>query len=626
MFVKDNKMWKIIQVIFPIITLFLSINQIFNIKLFGFLPMLNEYLYYLLAFNLSLVFIIYPAKKAQKRNVVKWYDALLFALSFALNIYFAIHSEEMILKAWEQYAPKLPTILSVFEWMLVIEAVRRTNGKMLAVFCTIFSLYPLFANKMPSVLSGQSYNFLAAAKMHILGINSILGIPLQVVGSLLIGFMFFGVVLQYSGGGKFFMDFSISTFGHVRGGPAKVAVIASALFGSLSGSAISNVITSGTVTIPAMKKAGYKDYYAAAIEACASTGGNIMPPVMGAAAFVMASFLNVDYYVIVIAAIIPALLYYLGLFFQVDSYAVKHNLLGMPKEQLPSIRKVLQQGWMYIFGFGIMFYYIFAVRMESKAPFIASLALIIIAMLNKETKFTSEKLIKMCLEFGKLMSSIISILTAVGLIVGGLMITGVALSFSRELVHAVTGTFPLLVVGAITSFILGCGLTSTAVYILLSIVLAPALLRLGIQPIASHFFILYWGILSFITPPVAMASYAAAGIAESDPTKTGLVGMRLGFVSYLIPFAFVYNSSLLAQGSLIKIIYSFFCAVIGVFFLANAFEGYMSKIGKLKIYVRVILAIAGLILLSPNQIFNLIALIIGILTIFLSKKINNHFS
>ena len=208
MFVKDNKMWKIIQVIFPIITLFLSINQIFNIKLFGFLPMLNEYLYYLLAFNLSLVFITYPAKKEEQRNVVKWYDALLFVLSFALNIYFAIHSEEMILKAWEQYAPKLPTILSVFEWMLVIEAVRRTNGKMLAVFCTIFSLYPLFANKMPSVLSGQSYNFLAAAKMHILGINSILGIPLQVVGSLLIGFMFFGVVLQYSGGGKFFMDFS----------------------------------------------------------------------------------------------------------------------------------------------------------------------------------------------------------------------------------------------------------------------------------------------------------------------------------------------------------------------------------------------------------------------------------
>jgi TRAP transporter 4TM/12TM fusion protein len=617
---RNNRFWKGVVIFFSAITLLLSINQIFNLKLFGFIPMLNEYLYYLLAFNLSLVFIIYPAVKKDDSNQIKWYDLILFFLAIAINIYLAFQSEEMIKKAWEQYAPMLPTILSVIQWGIVIEAVRRTNGTVLATFCLIFSFYPLFASKMPFFLAGQSYSFLATAKMHILGVNSILGIPLQVVGTLLIGFMLFGVVLQYSGGGKFFMDFSTSTFGHVRGGPAKVAVIASALFGSLSGSAISNVITSGSVTIPAMKETGYKDYYAAAIEACASTGGNIMPPVMGAAAFVMASFLNVNYHVIVIAAIIPALLYYLGLFFQVDSYAIKHGLKGMPKESLPKLSQVFKDGWFYVLGFIVMFYFIFAVRMESKAPFYASLSLLLIAMLKKETRLDLNKFAGLFVEFGKLMSSIISILTAVGLIVGGLMITGVALSFSRELVHAVSGTFPLLVVGAITSFILGFGLTSTAVYILLSIVLAPALLRMGIEPLSSHFFILYWGILSFITPPVAMASYAAAGIAKSDPTKTGLVGMRLGFVSYIIPFAFVYNPALLAQGPLTQVLWFFTMAVIGIFLIANSFEGYMTHIGRLNLFLRISFSAAGVSLLFPFLIVNLIGLGIAAVLVIIGYR------
>lgn len=621
---KNNGFWKKITVIFPLSTLLLSLNQIFNLKLFGFLPMLNEYLYYLLALNLSLVFIIYPARKSEDSDRLKWYDPVLFAASFAINIYFGLHSEEMISKAWEQYAPMLPTVLSILQWVMVIEAVRRSNGGVLAGFCLLFSFYPLFAERMPSFLSGQSYGFLSTAKMHILGVNSILGIPLQVVGTLLIGFMLFGVVLQHSGGGKFFMDFSTSTFGHVRGGPAKVAVIASALFGSLSGSAISNVITSGSVTIPTMKETGYKDYYAAAIEACASTGGNIMPPVMGAAAFVMASFLNVPYYVIVTAAIIPALLYYLGLFFQVDSYAMKNKLEGIPKERLPVLKEVLREGWFYIFSFVVMFYFIFSVRMESKAPFFASLTLIVIAMLKKETRFTFSAFEDMCREFGKLMSSIISILTAVGLIVGGLMITGVALSFSRELVHSVSGTFPLLLVGAVTSFILGFGLTSTAVYILLSIVLAPALLRLGIPPISAHFFILYWGILSFITPPVAMASYAAAGIAGADPTKTGLVGMRLGFVSYIIPFAFVYNPALLFQAPLAEVAWYFVAAVVGIFLLAASFEGYMHKIGEMNVFLRVISGGMGILLLFPSHRINWIGLGTAAFCIFLSFQMRKR--
>lgn len=605
---RNNRFWLFVRTLFPSLTLLLSINQIFNLHLFGFLPMLSEYLYYLLALNLSLVFIIYPISRKQKSDRLNPLDLILFLVTIVINVYFAQNAEKMILKAWEQYAPSLPTAFSVIQWIIIIEAVRRTNGGVLAIFCSVFSLYPLIASHMPSLLAGQSYDILATAKMHILGVNSTLGIPLQVVGTLLIGFMLFGVVMQHTGGGKFFMDFSTASFGQVRGGPAKVAVIASALFGSLSGSAISNVITSGSITIPAMKKTGYQDYYAAAIEACASTGGNIMPPVMGAVAFVMASFLNVDYYVIVVAAIIPALLYYIGLFFQVDAYAMKHNLKGMPKDQLPRLKDVFRDGWFYILGFAVMFYFIFGVRMESKAPFFACLSLILIAMIRKSTRLNAHAFAVMIREFGAMMCSIVSILTAVGLIVGGLMITGVALSFSRELVHAVSGTFPLLLVGAATSFILGFGLTSTAVYILLSIVLAPALLQMGIPSISAHFFILYWGILSFITPPVALASYAAAGLAGSDPTKTGLVGMRLGFVSYIIPFAFVYNPALLAQGALADILWSFIAAVIGIFLIASSFEGFMAKLQRLPVYSRILFGMFGLCLLIPNHIANLAGL------------------
>jgi TRAP transporter 4TM/12TM fusion protein len=625
LFDKKNLLWKTILVTFPLLTLLLSINQIFRLQIFGFLPMVNAYLYLLLSLNLSLVFILFPVTKKVSSEKVQWYDAIMFVLTIVINIYFAFNSELMISKAWELFAPTLPSMLSVLLWFLVLEAVRRTNGKVVAGFCFVFSLYPLYAGVMPSFLRGQNFDFISTARMHVLSINSILGIPTQVVGTLLVGFMLFGVVLQYTGGGKFFMDFAMSTCGHLRGGPAKVAVIASALFGSLSGSAISNVITSGSVTIPAMKKTGYKDYYAAAIEACASTGGTIMPPVMGAAAFVMASFLNVGYSTIVLAAIIPSLLYYMGLFFQIDAYALKNGIKGIPKDQLPNLKDTIKAGWYNVLSFIVLFYFIFSLRMESRAPFIASFVLLVLTMIRKETRFNFEKFRELIIDFGKLMATLTAILTAVGLIIGGLTITGVALAFSRELVHVVSGTFQLLLAGAATSFILGFGLTSSAVYILLSIVLAPALIRVGVNPLAAHFFILYWGILSFITPPVALASYAAAGVAGADPTKTGVTGMRLGFVSYIVPFVFVYNPALLFQGTLLEVAYGFVMTAAGIFLVAVSMEGFSPGIGKLSLIKRVILIASGILMMFPFVIVNLIGVGIS-LTVYIValKSVKKH--
>ena len=591
----------IITVLFSSIAILLAVNQIFKLRILGFLPIENGYLYYLLACYLSLAFILFPATKNSLRDRIPWYDILLCLASVVINLYFATRAIDMIRLGWEYSAPFIPTLFSVMIWAMVIEAVRRTSGPPLAIVCLVFSFYPLYTGFLPGFLGGQDFNFLATATIHAMSINSILGVPLNVVGTLLIGFILFGVVLQGTGGGDFFLKISEAMFGQARGGPAKVAVVASSLFGSLSGSAISNVITTGSITIPTMKKTGYAPHYAAAIEACASTGGAIMPPVMGAAAFVMAAFMGRPYAEIVVAAIIPSLLYYMGLFFQIDTHAVKIGLKGLPKDELPSMKETLKEGWYFVFVLVVLFYFLFTLRVEAWAPFYASLMLIALSYFRRESRVTLKKLVEIIVDAAKVMTELTAILAAVGLIVGALSVTGVAFAFSRELVAAVgSNLILLLLAGAFTSFILGFGMTSTACYIFLAIVLAPALIKVGVDPMAAHFFVLYFGIVSFITPPVALAAYAAAGISGSDPMKTGFTAMRLGIITFIIPFMFVYSPALLGQGGAVIVIYSFITAGIGVYFISSALEAYLIRVGKLSVLSRVILSVGSLMLVTPE--------------------------
>jgi len=611
-FEEIGNLWRIILTIFFGLAILLAINQIFRLKLLGFLPLDNSYLYLLLTFYLSPAFILYPASKSASHDRVPWYDVVLFGLTVLSGLYFSIHGLDIIDGGWELRAPLIPTLFSISIWFLVIESVRRSSGLPLSILCLIFSFYPLYAGIMPGFLLGIDFDFLTTARNHAMSINSILGVPLHVVGTLLIGFMFFGVVLQAAGGGEFFLNIANALLGHARGGPAKVAIVASALFGTLSGSPVSNVLTTGCMTIPAMKKTGYEPHYAGAVEACASTGGAIMPPVMGAAAFVMASFLNMPYAKICIAAAIPSCLYYLGLFFQVDAYAVKVGLRGVPKSELPSLKETIKSGWYYIFVILILCYFLFTLRVESWAPFYASALLLIISMINKKTRLTLKGFVEMIRNTGKVLIELVTILAAVGLLVGALSLTGVAFAFSRELVMAVGENMLLmLAAGALTSFVLGFGMTSTACYIFLAIVMAPALVNIGLNPIAAHFFVLYWGIVSFITPPVALAAYAAASLAGSDPMKTGYTAMRLGMVTYFIPFLFVYNPVLLAQGSIGEIVYAFLTAAAGVFCISMALEGMIIYVGKLILPIRILLLIGGPMLAIPGWKTDLIGALIG---------------
>ncbi|WP_234397687.1 TRAP transporter permease [Sneathiella glossodoripedis] len=394
--------------------------------------------------------------------------------------------------------------------------------------------------------------------------------------------------------------------GHVRGGPAKVAIFSSGLFGSMSGGPVTNVLTTGALTIPAMKSIGVRPKTAAAIEACASTGGVMMPPIMGATAFIMADFLGVRYIDVALAAAIPSLLYYLGLFIQIDAYAAENKLSGLPKEQLITLRQVFKEGWYYIAVFVFLVWMLIFLKRESHAPYYATILLLVINQFNAKHRLSLQRFKELLFAAGGLLAELAGLLAAVGLIVGALQVTGMTGTLTNDLVYlAGENQFALLIMGAATSFVLGIGMTVTAAYIFLAIILAPALIASGLDPMSVHMFLLYWGMLSFITPPVALAAFAAASVSNCKPMETGVEAMRIGSIIYFIPFFFVFNPAFLGNGSAIEVIVVCATAVIGIFLISAALQGYLVWVGSLTGHLfslpsRALLLIGGLLLALPG--------------------------
>jgi TRAP transporter 4TM/12TM fusion protein len=453
-----------------------------------------------------------------------------------------------------------------------------------------------------------------------MGVEGIIGIPTRVVGNLLVGFIIFGVALVSSGGGKFFMDFALSLLGHTRGGAAKVSVISSAFMASLSGSVISNVVTTGSMTIPAMKKTGYSPRWAGAVEACASTGGSIMPPIMGAAGFLIASFLNVPYAKVMWAAFFPAFLYYLTLLLQVDSHAAYAGIGGLPKDDLPKKWTTLKEGWFFLGSLFLLIFILVYMRTESWAPFYVMIFLFACAMMRKKTRYTWKTFVEFIVNSGRLLGQITAILAGIGLIMGSLSGTGVANSFSRELVLFAGGnTALLLLFGAITSFVLGIGMTVTACYVFLAIVLVPALVEVGLNEMGCHLFVLYWGCLSYITPPVALGAITAAAIAQSNPMSTAFLSMRLGSAKYILPFLFVLNPAMIMIGPWREVLVAVVTAIIGCILLAAALEGYLYLFGNLSVFSRIIIFASGFLFLYPDLLADISGLGIFILFMLLAK-------
>jgi TRAP transporter 4TM/12TM fusion protein len=448
------------------------------------------------------------------------------------------------------------------------------------------------------------------ARAHAMGTESIIGLPMRVTGNLLLGFLIFGSALVVTGGGDFFMAFAKALMGKTRGGPAKVAILSSGFFGSLSGSVISNVVTTGQVTIPTMKRIGYPAVYAGAIEACASTGGALMPPVMGAVAFIMAEFLNVPYSTVMLAATVPAILFYLALIFQTDNYAARNGLKGLPPEEIPDLWKTIRSGWYYLFCLAMLIYMLVGLRIDAYAPYYATVVLLVTVAFRRRDRFNFRAALRLIFEATQSITNIVAIIVGIGMILGSLSYTGVGGAFSRELLQfAGDSVFLLLVLGALTSFLLGMGMTVSACYIFLAIVLAPALVESGLDPTASHLFILYWGMMSYITPPVALAAVAASTIAGSNALMTGLKAMRLGSILFVLPFLFVMSPTLILKGPFLDIVHDVTTALIAVWLLSSALEGWLYKFGRLA-WTRIPVFAAACFFIYPEVLSDLTGIVV----------------
>jgi len=585
----------------------LAMNQLLNLQFFFGLVLIDaRYLFVLAALLLPLVFLSIPANPDSTQSTPPWYDWLFAACVFGILIWFAVNAERGLLEGWEYSSPPTAKILSGILCLLVLEALRRTSGWPMTIIVGTLALYPVVAHIIPNPLRGFNHSFENTIAYHVASSESLFGIPMRAFAEIVIGFIIFGLALNHTGGGKFFNDLAFALVGRMRGGAAQVGIISSGLQGSISGSVISNVISSGVVTIPAMKRTGFRSDYAGAVEAVASTGAVLMPPVMGSTAFVMASFLGLSYTQIALAATVPALLFYIALVVQVDAYSARLGLRGLKSSELPKLGAVMKEGWFYIPVFALLIILLVFLQDEALAPFYATALLIAINQSLPKHRMSWKQLGDLGVAIARGLAELVAILMAVGFIIGALSMTGLAGTLANDLVYLAGGApLVLLLTGAITSFIFGMGMTVTACYIFLAIVLAPPLVKAGLDPLAVHLFIMYWGMVSFITPPVALATFAAAPLAGVSAMRIGMQSIRLGTAIYFVPFCFVLNPALLFKGDTQTIIISIAAAFIGIVPLAAALQGHVMGIGRipnslLGSLTRLLLIVGGGLLAVPS--------------------------
>jgi len=571
-------------------------RQVFNVSFYT-----EQMLTVCLGLTLALAFI---ADTSRKRH---WSDWVAVVLSVVLCGYIAIRYATLTDEA--ALIPLNGLIVSGILIVLIMEASRRTNGWGFFTMIVAMAIYVYVSPHLPGDFQTR---YVSPERMTVylgLDINGAIGSILQVAVMVVIPFTILGQVLARTGGADFFADISMSAMGRFRGGAAKIAVVGSALFGMISGSAVSNVLAVGIVTIPTMVRSGFTAYRAAAIESVGSTGGQLMPPVMGAAAFIMAEFLQVPYGAVCIAAAIPAVLYYACLFFHVDLEAAKHKIGAAQIADAPRVSEVLKSGWHFLVP---IFFLVFALMYPDvtmltpeKAAIVSTAILIVLAMIfgYRGKRLGILDMLKAIMDTGRVSLDIILIGAAAGIMVGIMSISGLAFSMTIQLLALAGGNvFALLVLIAVLAFVLGIGLPTVSVYILTATLLAPALVKLGVTPMAAHMFVMYNGILSMITPPVAFAAYAAANIARTDGWTTGWIACVVGWSTFILPFLFVLTPSLLMDGSWIEIALNFSRVLFGIWLGTMAAVGFaFSPLNKSG---RALFAAVSLAVVLPPETFN----------------------
>ncbi len=559
-----DRIWKVIAIAMSLFHLYIAG--------FGTMPATQQRIMHLM-FAMTLVFLLYPAGKKSPRGRFSIFDAACAVASAAANLYLYINVDAIALRNGK--IEKVEVVLGIIMVMLLLEATRRCLGKGLMIIAVCFAAYAFCGPYLPGMLHHKGYTLQRIISQLYISSEGIYGTSLGVSSTYIFLFILFGAFLGTTGLSQLFNSFSISVAGRSPGGPAKVSIFASGLLGMINGSAPANVVTTGAFTIPLMKKVGYSGEFSASVEAIASTGGQIMPPVMGSAAFIMAEFLGIGYRDIMAAAIIPAILYYLALWSNVDLRAKKLGLRGLSNEEIPSAKEDFRNYGHLLLSIVFLLYLIFANFTPYYAAFYSIIALVVLAMVRKSSRLSGRQILD-CLANGARCAVSIAVATAVvGIVVGMINLTGLGLQLSGMIIR-LTGSrlMPTLVLTMAACLILGMGLPTSAAYIVAGTVVAPVLLKLNIDPLLAHFFVFYFAIISVVTPPVAVASYAAAGMAKANPTRVGWQAMALGLVAFIVPYMFVSTPGLLMQDVWYTILLNFATAAVGVFMLACGIQGY----------------------------------------------------
>ena len=556
----------------------------------------------ILGLAITTAFVHLPARRHSTRRRTPWFDWLAAGIALLTAGWMSVRYPQLVDLTVD--APREAVIIGMIVIVLTLEALRRATGLALPIIVITFLTYAVAGHLIPGPFAAQQTNWDVLAGFLAFDANALPGGPLLIVCNIVISFVFFGSLLRVTGGADFFANLAQALMGRYRGGPAKVAVAGSALFGSISGSAVANVAATGVVTIPMIRKSGYSAERAAAIEAVSSTGGQLLPPVMGAAAFLMSDFLQIGYTQVVLAALIPGILYYVSLFIQVDLLAWREGYAGLDEKEAGRVRD-LADGWFFLLPFIALVLALFVFNVYPQtAAIVASVVLVAGAAIfsYKGSRPDLAQIAEAVRGTGLIVLDLVLICAGAGIVIGVLANSGLGFTFTNSLFLLGSGSpVLLLLLAALVCVVLGMGLPTLGVYVLLATLVAPGLVEIGITPIAAHLFVMYYGMMSMITPPVAVAAFTAAGIAGADPMRTALTSVKTGWLAYVIPFIFVFSPGLTMKGGLSLVAITVAAVVMAIFLLSIALTGYfMRPVGNVQ---RMLALVAGLLLCIPVNAF-----------------------
>jgi len=575
-----------------------------------------------LALGLGLLFLLYPLRKRDaQKNSPPWYDVILAFAGFAVGFYHVIFYQDLLARSGINTTMDL--VVAGVAVVLVLEATRRVAGWPMVLVATGFLAYALWGNYLPGLFAHRGVSLQRLLEHTYLGLEGIMGIPLGVSATVIFVYLLFAQVLEKTGIRQFFVDFAMALTGTTPGGPAKAAVVSSAFEGTISGSSIANTAGSGSFTIPMMKSLGYRPEFAAAVEASASTGGQIMPPIMGAAAFVMVEFLNLPYIEIAKAAAIPALLYFTGVFLMVHFQSKREGLTGLPRQSLPKLSEVvLRQGYL-VLPLVLIFLLMDAGFSAARAAVWSMALALLLGMLKRHTRMGIGDLLQIMEAAARTALPVIAACAAAGIIVGTVTLTGIGLKLSANMVElAGNSLIVALFFTMIASLVLGMGIPTTATYIVLATMAAPALEKLGVAPIAAHLFVFYFGVVADITPPVALAVYAGAAIADSNPWQTAVESVKLALGAFLVPYIFVLSPVLvLVEATPLLVLQMVLTSLVGMVALSAGVIGLWTV--RLSWVERVAVTVGGLLLVDPGVLTDLLgaSLVAGVYLLQKSRAI-----